>query len=83
MFLGDSMHPPPCTDVDDLLCCSATVGNLGEPDILTSVRHWDLLLALRTGQSTQDLHSKHESELNGNGAGRESNPGPLTFYDIY
>ena len=46
--------------------CSATVGNLGErgePDILTLVRHWDLLHALRTGQSTQDLHFKHESEL--------------------
>ena len=22
--------PPLCTDADDLLCCSATVGNLGE-----------------------------------------------------
>ena len=30
--------PPLCTNEDDLLCCSATVGNLGErgePDILT------------------------------------------------
>ena len=37
---------PPCTDADDLLRLSATVGNLGErgePDILTKVRHWDLL----------------------------------------
>ena len=25
-----SMHPSPCTDVDDLIRCSATVGNLGE-----------------------------------------------------
>ena len=64
---GVSMPPPPlCTDADDLLRCSATVGNLGErgkPDILTSVRHWDLLRALRTEQSKQDLHFKHESEL--------------------
>ena len=48
------MHPPLCTDADDLLRCSATVGNLGEsgePDILTYVRHWDLLRALRTGRS--------------------------------
>ena len=30
------MRPPPCTDADDLLRCSATVVNLGErgePDI--------------------------------------------------
>ena len=35
---GVSMRPPPCTDADDLLSCSATVGNLGErgePDIIT------------------------------------------------
>ena len=35
---GVSMRPPLCTDADDLLRCSATVGNLGErrePDILT------------------------------------------------
>ena len=35
---GVSMHPPLCTDADDLLHCSATVGNLGErgePDIIT------------------------------------------------
>ena len=60
-----------CTDVDDLLCCSATVGNLGErgePDILTSY-----LRALRTRQSTQDLH------FNRNAAGPESNPGPSAF----
>ena len=60
------MRPPLCTDADDLLRCSATVGNLGErgeSDILTYVRHWDLLRALRTGQSTRDLHFKHESEL--------------------
>ena len=29
---GVSMRPSPCTDTDDLLCCSATVGNLGEKD---------------------------------------------------
>ena len=60
------MRPPLCTDADDLLRCSATVGNLGErgePDILTLVRHWDLLRALKTGRSTRDLHFKHESEL--------------------
>ena len=61
------MRPPPlCTDADDLLRCSATVWNLGErgePDILSYVRHWDLLRALRTGRSTRDLHFKHESEL--------------------
>ena len=77
-----SMRPPPCTDADDLLRCSATVGNLGEreePAILTYVKHWNLLRALRTGQSTQDLHFKHESELHGNSAGRESNRGPLAF----
>ena len=64
------MRPPPCTDADDLLRCSATVGNLeerGEPDILTQVRHRDLLRVLRTGQSTRDLHFKHEYELHGNG----------------
>ena len=39
---GVSMLPPPCTDADDLLRCSATVGNLGkraergEPDIVTN-----------------------------------------------
>ena len=27
---GVSMGTPPCTDGDDLLRCSATVGNLGE-----------------------------------------------------
>ena len=35
---GVSMRPPLCADADDLLRCSATVGNLGErgePDILT------------------------------------------------
>ena len=35
---GVSLRPTPCTDADDLLRCSATVGNLGErgePDILT------------------------------------------------
>ena len=35
---GVSVRPPLCTDADDLLCCSATVRNLGErgePDILT------------------------------------------------
>ena len=61
-----SMRPPLCTDADDLLRCSATVGNLGErgePVILTQVRHWDRLRALGTGRSTRDLHFKHESEL--------------------
>ena len=60
------MRPTPCTDADDLLHCSATVGILeekGEADILTYVRYWDILHALRTGQRTQDLHFKHESEL--------------------
>ena len=44
------MHPPLCTDADDLLRCSATVGNLGErgePDIL--------LRALSTDQRTSIL----------------------------
>ena len=46
--------PPLCTDVYDLLRCSAVVGNLGErgePDILTTVRPWDLVRGLRTGQA--------------------------------
>ena len=30
LFLGDSMRPQPCTDADDLLRCSATVGNKRE-----------------------------------------------------
>ena len=62
------MRHPSCTAADDLLDhYSAAVGNLGErgePDILTTVRHRDLLRALKTGQST---HFKHESELHGNG----------------
>ena len=65
-----SQCAPPYTDADDLLCGSATVGNLGEmgePDILTYVRYCGLLRALRTGQSIRDLHFKHESELHGNG----------------
>ena len=33
---------------------------------------------LWAGKTTQDLHFKHESELHGNGAGRESYLGPLT-----
>ena len=48
--------PQPCTDEDGLLLCSATVVNLserGEPDIITLVRQWDILRALRTGESTQ------------------------------
>ena len=52
--------PPPCTTADDLLCCSSTVGNLREslePNIHTG---------LMTGQSTQYLHFKQESELHGN-----------------
>ena len=63
---GVSMRPTLCADADDLLRRSATVGKLGErgePDILTYVRHWDLLRALRKGRSTRDLHFKHESEL--------------------
>ena len=42
------MRPPPCTDADDLLRCSATVGYLGEmgePDILI-YKHLILLLLL-------------------------------------
>ena len=69
-------------DSDDLLHCSATVGNLGErgePDILTKVRHWDILRALRTGHHTLDLHFKYESELHRNGAYREIEHGPLAF----
>ena len=31
-----SMRPPLCTDADDLLRCSATVGNLGEGESQTS-----------------------------------------------
>ena len=80
-----SQCAPHNADADDLLCCSATVGNLGErgeADILTYVRRWDLSRALRTGQSTRDLRFKHESELHGNGAGRESNPGPLAFKTV-
>ena len=49
---GVSMRPLPCTDADHLLRCSATVGNLhvgerGEPDIFTKVRHWDILHVLK------------------------------------
>jgi len=65
-LLGVPLRPPLCTGADDVLRYSATVGNLGErgePDILIWLRHWDLLRALRTGQSTRDLHFKHESEL--------------------
>ena len=56
--------PRSCTDADDLLRSSATVGNLGErgdPDIYTYVKHRDLLRALRAGQNTRDLHFKDES----------------------
>ena len=64
---GVSMRPPLCTDAHDLLCCSATVGNLGErgePDILTKVRHWDLLCALSLDRPKvpgliPDQHSFH------------------------
>ena len=38
-----------------------------------------ILHALRTGQSTPDLHFKHESELHRNGAGQESNLGLFAF----
>ena len=79
---GVSMRPPPCTDADDLLRCT-TVGNLGEGRAkhryLYKALHGIFLVALRTGQSTQDLHFNHESVLYVNGAGRESNPGPLAF----
>ena len=64
------MHPLPCTYADGMLRWSATVENLGErgePDILTQVRHWDLLRALRTVKRTRDLIFKHESELYGHG----------------
>ena len=82
MFLVDSMRPEPCTDAEDFLSCCDKVGDLyigerEEPNIPTQIRHLDLMRALRTGQSTQDLHYEHESELHGNGAGRESNPEPL------
>ena len=53
-----------------MLDCIATVTYLrrerGEPDIPNYVKHWDLLCAIRTGHSTQGLHSIHsihESEL--------------------
>ena len=79
---GVSMHPH---HIQMQMTCSAvvllpTVGNLrerGEPDILTEIRHWDLLRLRRTGQSTRDLHFKQEFKLHGNGAGQESKPGPL------
>ena len=49
------MRPPPCTDADDLLRCSAKVGNLGD---MGRARHHCLgnaLRALRTGQGTRAL----------------------------
>ena len=49
MFPGDSMRPPLCTD--ELLHCSVTVVRL-EPDILTWVRHWNVLRVLRIGHNT-------------------------------
>jgi len=76
------MRPGLCTDADDVLRYSATVGNLGErgePDILICLRHWDLLLALRIGQSTQDLYFKHETELYWKRRWWESNPVPLAL----
>ena len=30
------MRPPPCTDADELLCCSAKVGNLEEREEITN-----------------------------------------------
>ena len=73
--------PPPCTDADDLLRCSATVGDLGERGelyILTKVRHWDVFRALRTVQSTRDLNFKHDCELHGNGEiGNPTVPGSI------
>ena len=60
-FLGDSMRPLPCTDANDMLRCSTAARNFGESG--KPERYWDILRALKTGQSTQGLHLKHESEL--------------------
>ena len=50
-----SMRPPPlCTDADDLLRCSATVGNLGE----RGARHPYFGKALGTFACTKD-RAKH------------------------
>ena len=45
----------------------------------SKVRHWDILHKQKTGQSTHDLHFKHQYELQRNGAGQESNQVPLAF----
>ena len=73
MFRGDSMHPQPCTDADDLFRRSATVRNLGErgePDILTQ--------ALRFFVCARKAHRTSILNMNpGNCAGRESGSGTL------
>ena len=76
-----SQCAPRCAQTQMTLRCSATVGNLGEreePDILTLVRHWDLLRALRTGRSTRDLHFNHESELHMSASARKRTPAAWT-----
>ena len=51
---GVSVRPPPCSDADDLLSCSATVGNLGDG----RARHLYLGKALRSFACAKD-RSKH------------------------
>ena len=50
------MRPPSCTDADDLLHCSATLGNLGERE--ERARHPYLGKALGSLASAKD-RSKH------------------------
>ena len=68
------MHRQLCTDADDLLCCSATVWNCGERGEPGKALGSFECHKNRVKQT--DIHCKHESELDGNGSGRESNPGP-------
>ena len=60
--------------MDDLLRCSATVGNLGE----RGARHPYLGKALGSFTCAKDM-AKHESELYGYSVGQESNREPLAF----
>ena len=54
------------------------VGERGEPDIITkAMRQWDLLCAKPKDRAKHNF--KHESELHGNGAGRESKQTLLAF----
>ena len=59
-----SMRNLLCTDADDMLCCSATVGNLeerGEPDILTSKGKALVSFAFPTDRTkhTRGLHLRY------------------------